>query len=410
MNNASHLNSGNVEWVQGISDFPGLNRIASLATVWRRFRSEECMSKVESFFAGEHEEIICCHDKAVGLKCIIAIHNTQLGPALGGVRMWNYETVDQALEDVLRLSKGMTYKASIAGLNLGGGKAVIMANPKTEKSEALFRSFGTFVESINGRYITAEDVGTDVNDMEYIFMETSNVVGVAETHGGSGDPSPWTAKGVLEGIRACVEYKFGKDDLNGLSVAVQGVGNVGRELVELFLLSGMKVTICDIDRSRCEALSERNDVSVVNSDEIYDVDADIFCPSALGAVLNEKTIPRLKCKIVAGSANNQLANPECGDELYRRKIVYAPDYAINAGGLMNVSIEFEGYDELRANRMIRNIYYVMKTILQHSAKEKLPEYRCADRVAEKRIAEISRLRGRFLGRTRPTFPGRVVRQ
>ena len=323
-------------------------------------------TKIESFFSGEHEEVVFCHDKAVGLKCIIAIHNTQLGPALGGVRMWNYESVDQAIEDALRLSRGMTYKAAVAGLNLGGGKAVIIANPKTDKSEALFRSFGTFIESLNGRYITAEDVGTDVNDMEYIFMETSNVTGVAKTHGGSGDPSPWTAKGVLEGIRAAVECKMQREDLKGLSVAVQGAGHVGQELVELFLRHEMKVYLCDIDRSRLERFSSRPQVTVVSTEEIYETDADIFCPSALGAILNEKTIPKLKCKIIAGSANNQLATPECGDELFRRKIMYAPDYAINAGGLMNVSIEFEGYDELRANRMIRNIYYVMKTILQES--------------------------------------------
>ena len=366
-------------------------------------------SQIETFFTGDHEEVVFFNDKASGLKCLVAIHNTQLGPALGGCRMWNYETSDQALTDVLRLSKGMTYKAAIAGLNLGGGKAVIIANPKTDKSEALFRCFGTFIESLNGRYITAEDVGTDVNDMEYIFMETANVVGVAETHGGSGDPSPWTAKGVMEGIRACVEHKYKKEDVRGLSVAVQGAGHVGQELVELFLMNGMKVFICDIDKSRLTDLANKG-VTVVSTDDIYEVDADIFCPSALGAVLNEKTIPKLKCKIVAGSANNQLANSECGDELFKRKIVYAPDYAINAGGLMNVSIEFEGYDERRANRMIRNIYYVMKTIFQTSAKENLPEYKCADRVAEKRISEISRLRGRYMGHTKPTFSGRVVRR
>lgn len=367
-------------------------------------------SKVDHFFSSDHEEVVICHDKDVGLKCIIAVHNTQLGPALGGARMWNYENGDLALEDALRLSRGMTYKAAVAGLNLGGGKAVIIANPKTDKSEGLFRSFGTFIESLNGRYITAEDVGTDVNDMEYIFMETSNVVGVARTHGGSGDPSPWTAKGVFEGLRACVEAKMGKDDLKGLKVAVQGAGNVGQHLVDLFLGAEMKVFLCDIDKSRLEKYAGKPNVTIVSTEEIYDVDADIFCPSALGAVLNEKTIPRLKCKIVAGSANNQLATPECGDELFRKKILYAPDYAINAGGLMNVSIEFEGYDEQRANRMIRNIYYVMKTILQTSMKDGLPEYRCADRVAEKRIAEISRLRTRYLGQTKPTFPGRVVRR
>jgi len=368
------------------------------------------MSFGQSIFSHDHEQVTFFHDPSTGLKAIIAVHSTQLGPALGGCRMWNYENVDQAIEDALRLSRGMTYKAAIAGLNLGGGKAVIIANPKTDKSEALFRSYGTFVESLNGRYITAEDVGTDVNDMEYIFMETSNVVGVAKTHGGSGDPSPWTAKGVLEGVRACVEAKLGKSSLEGLKVAVQGAGHVGAELVNLFTAQKMHVFLCDIDRSRCEAFSGQSNVTIVSTDEIYDVDSDIFCPSALGAIINEKTIPRLKCKIVAGSANNQLANPEAGNELFKRKILYAPDYAINAGGLMNVSIEFEGYDELRANRMIRNIYYVMRTILTHSIKEGVPEYKCADQVAEKRIREISRLRTRYLGHRKEVFPGRVVRR
>jgi leucine dehydrogenase len=365
---------------------------------------------MDRFFSGEHEEVICFNDPAVGLKAVIAIHSTQLGPALGGCRMWNYDSVDAAIEDALRLSKGMTSKAAVAGLNLGGGKAVIIANPKTDKSEALFRSFGSFIESLNGRYITAEDVGTDVNDMEYIFMETSNVVGVAPTHGGSGDPSPWTARGVVEGVRACVEAKLGKSELKGLSVAVQGAGHVGRELVELFVHAGMRVYVCDIDSARCEALSGLPGVKVVGTDEIYDTDADIFCPSALGAVINEKTIPRLKCKIVAGSANNQLSSPEAGNELFKRKILYAPDYAINAGGLMNVSIELEGYDEPRANRMIRNIYYVMKSILQHSQKEGLPEYQCADRVAEKRRREMGKLRARFLGNGKPGFPHRNARR
>lgn len=364
---------------------------------------------MERFFTGEHEEVVCFNDPSVGLKAIVAIHNTQLGPALGGCRMWNYENADLALEDALRLSKGMSYKAAVAGLNLGGGKAVIIANPKTDKSEALFRSFGSFIESLSGRYITAEDVGTDVNDMEYIFMETSHVVGVTAAHGGSGDPSPWTAKGVLEGLRACVEVKLGKTELKGLSVAVQGAGHVGQHLVELFLANGMRVYVCDIDRARCDAFAQRPGVTVVGTNDIYDTDADIFCPSALGAIINEKTIDKLKCKIVAGSANNQLSTPEIGDELFRRKIMYAPDYAINAGGLMNVSIELDGYDETRANRMIRNIYYAMKSILAESAKEGLPEYRCADRVAEKRLREIGKLRARYLGDGKPGFPHRVRR-
>ena len=370
------------------------------------------MANIETIFQGEHEQVVFFTDPATGLKSIVAIHNSQLGPALGGCRMWNYESPQKALEDVLRLSKGMTYKAAVAGLNLGGGKAVIIGDPKKDKSEALFRSFGSFVDCLGGRYITAEDVGTDVNDMEFIFMETDNVVGVAETHGGSGDPSPWTAKGVVEGLRACVEARYQKSELAGLSVAVQGAGHVGGHLVDFLAAAGMRVFVCDIDKKKCELLAEKHHgkVSVVSTDEIYDLDVNVFCPSALGAVVNEQTIPRLKCDIVAGSANNQLANPECGDELFKRKIMYAPDYAINAGGLMNVSIELGGYDERRANRMIRNIYYCMGAILQHSAQEKLPEYRCADRVAEKRIQEISRIKGRYKGESKPTFHGRVTRR
>jgi len=370
------------------------------------------MATVETIFQGEHEQVVFFTDPVSGLKSIIAIHNTQLGPALGGCRMWNYESPEKALEDVLRLSKGMTYKAAIAGLNLGGGKAVILGDPNQNKSESLFRSFGSFVDCLGGRYITAEDVGTSESDMEHIFMETDYVVGVAEIHGGSGDPSPWTAKGVVEGLKACVEYRLGKKDLKGLSVAVQGAGHVGAHLVDLFVQGGMRVFVCDIDKKRCDSLAEKfpGKVSVVSTEEIYDLDVDIFCPSALGAILNEKTIPRLKCQIVAGSANNQLANPQCGDELFKRKILYAPDYAINAGGLMNVSIELGGYDERRANRMIRNIYTCMGAILQHSALEKLPEYRCADRVAERRIQEISRIKGRYKSETKPAFHGRVVRR
>jgi leucine dehydrogenase len=357
------------------------------------------MSKISGFFSGEHEEVILFQDPVLDLKCIVAIHSTQLGPALGGVRMWNYDNADLALEDALRLSKSMTYKAAVAGLNLGGGTAVIMANPRTDKTEARFRCFGSFVESLNGRYITAEDVGTDVNDMEYIFMETSQVVGVAQTHGGSGDPTPWTARGVLEGLRACVEAKLGRSEFEGLSVAVQGAGHVGSELAEQFLDHGMHVYLCDIDPARCEPFRDRSSVTIVKPEEIYDVPVDIFSPCALGAVLNEKTIPRLRCKIVAGGANNQLASAESGDELHGRGILYAPDYAINSGGLMVVSMELSGYDERRASRMMRNIYYVMKNILSHASTESMPEYRCADRVAEKRISEISRLKGRYLART-----------
>lgn len=359
-----------------------------------------------NIFTHDHEQVVFFNDPEVSLKAIVAIHSTTLGPAIGGLRMWNYDTTESALEDVLRLSKAMTYKAAVAGLNCGGGKAVIIGNPKKDKSEALFRSFGAWLESLNGRYITAEDVGTDVNDMEYIYMETRNVVGVAKIHGGSGDPSPWTAKGVLSGLQACVEKKLKKESLKGLSVAIQGAGNVGRHLVELCLNAGMKVFVADIDSSKCLPFRNRENVEIVNIDEIYDLDVDIFSPCALGAILNDKTISKLKCKIVAGSANNQLANLRIGDELFKKGILYAPDYAINAGGLINVSMELQGYNENRVERMIHGIYYTMKKIFEDSEKENLPEYKCADRVAEKRIQEIGRIKCRYVGHFRPRFRGK----
>ena len=359
----------------------------------------QSITPVSKFFEGEHEELILCRDASVGLKAVIAIHNTQLGPALGGLRMWPYKTIDDAIEDALRLSKGMTYKAAIAGLNLGGGKSVIIGDPSRDKSEALFRSFGNFIESLNGRYITAEDVGTDVNDIDYIYMQTKHVVGVAKSHGGSGDPSPWTAKGVFEGILACVEFRFGVSELTGLKIAIQGIGHVGKNMVEIALERGMHVFISDLNLSRCEPYRQHPNVTIVPADQIYEVETDIFCPSALGAVINEKTIPKLRCQIVAGSANNQLANEEAGNELFRRKIVYAPDYVVNVGGLMNVSIELDGYNEQRAKKMISNIYPVIKNILQSSKDQKLPEYQCADRLAEERIARISRLQTRYLGKS-----------
>ena len=362
------------------------------------------MNLFETIHTTEHEQVVFCHNKDAGLKGIIAIHNTTLGPALGGLRMWPYATEQEALEDVLRLSRGMTYKAAVAGLNLGGGKSVLIGDPRKDKSEALFRAFGRFIESLHGRYITAEDVGIDVNDMEYVFQETSNCVGVHQVHGGSGDPSPFTAFGTLQGIRASLSHRFNDEEVGNYSYAVQGVGHVGFELVKLLRAEGAKVFVTDIND---EAVQQAVDLGceAVGLDEIYEVDADVFCPTALGAVVNERTIPRFRFKIVCGAANNQLATEECGDELERRGIVYAPDYAVNAGGLMNVSIEFEGYNRERAKRMMRTIYYNVSKIFQIAQRDGIPSWKAADRMAEERIATIGRLKLPFMGRHH-RFPGR----
>ncbi len=362
------------------------------------------MNLFETIHSTEHEQVVFCHNKDAGLKGIIAIHNTTLGPALGGLRMWPYATEQEAIEDVLRLSRGMTYKAAVAGLNLGGGKSVIIGDPRKDKSEALFRAFGRFIESLNGRYITAEDVGIDVNDMEYVFQETDNCVGVHQVHGGSGDPSPFTAFGTLQGIRASLMHKFNDEEIGSYSYAVQGVGHVGFELVKLLRNEGAKVFVTDINE---EAVQTAVDLGceAVALDEIYDVDADVFCPTALGAIVNEQTIPRFKFKIVCGAANNQLATEECGNELERRRILYAPDYAVNAGGLMNVSIEFEGYNRERAKRMMRTIYYNVSKIFQIAERDGIPSWKAADRMAEERIATIGKLKLPFMGRAH-RFPGR----
>ncbi|GAB4173179.1 MAG: Glu/Leu/Phe/Val dehydrogenase dimerization domain-containing protein [Wenzhouxiangellaceae bacterium] len=362
------------------------------------------MNLFETIETTEHEQVIFCHNKDAGLKGIIAIHNTTLGPALGGLRMWPYATEQEALEDVLRLSRGMTYKAAVAGLNLGGGKSVLIGDPRTDKSEALFRAFGRFVDSLNGRYITAEDVGIDVNDMEYVFQETDNCVGVHQVHGGSGDPSPFTAYGTLQGIKASLQHKFGNEDVGKYSYAVQGVGHVGMELVKLLRAEGAKVFVTDINEEAVRQAVELG-CEAVEPDAIYDVDADVFCPTALGAVVNERTIPRFKFKIVCGAANNQLATDECGNELERRGILYAPDYAVNAGGLMNVSIEFEGYNRERAKRMMRTIYYNVSKIFQIAERDGIPTWKAADRMAEERIATIGKLKLPFMGRPH-RFPGR----
>lgn len=363
------------------------------------------MDLFETIHETEHEQVVFCHNKGAGLKAIIAIHNTTLGPALGGLRMWPYETEQAALNDVLRLSRGMTYKASVSGLNLGGGKSVIIGDPAKDKSEELFRALGRFIDSLNGRYITAEDVGIDVNDMEYVFQETSNVVGVHQVHGGSGDPSPFTAFGTLQGVRASLQKRFADETIGNYSYAVQGLGHVGFELVKLLRAENAKVFVTDINQ---EAVARAVELGCepVGLDDIYTVDADVFCPCALGAIVNEKTIPEFKFKVICGASNNQLADDQAGDELDKRGIVYAPDYAVNAGGLMNVAIELEGYNSERASRMMRTIYYNVGRIFKIAERDNIPSYKAADRMAQERIDAVGKLKLPYMGQSH-RFLGRI---
>lgn len=353
-----------------------------------------------------HEEVVFCHNPCAGLKAIIAIHNTVLGPALGGTRMWPYASEAEAVNDVLRLSRGMTYKAAVSGLNLGGGKAVIIGDPGTDKSEALFRAFGRFVNSLGGRYITAEDVGIDVNDMEYVYKETEFVTGVHQVHGGSGDPSPFTAYGTLQGLMAALNVTYGNEDVGKYRYAVQGVGHVGMEFVKLLRERGAKVFVTDINQAAVQRAVEEFGAEAVKPEEIYDVDAEVYSPTALGGTVNENTLPRLKCKVICGAANNQLATDEIGDELDRRGILYAPDYAVNAGGLMNVSLEIDGYNRERAMRMMRTIYYNLVRIFEIAKRDGIPTYKAADRMAEERISAIGKLKLPHMGNHAPRFLGR----
>jgi len=343
-----------------------------------------------------HEQITFVNNEEADLKAIIAIHDTTLGPALGGCRMYPYETEEAALHDVLRLSRGMSYKAAAAGLNLGGGKAVIIGDPKTVRKEALFRAFGRAVEALGGRYITAEDVGTSVDDMEYIFMETRWVTGLDLSHGGSGDPSPFTAMGVVQGMRAALSWVHGDEHLKGRRIALQGLGHVGFNVLKQAVEEGASVVATDVDPEKIAyAKEEVPALEVVAPDEIYAQEADIFAPCAMGSAVNEKTLAQFKAKIIAGAANNQLENDGTGEELMRRGILYAPDYVINAGGLINVSEELEGYSRERALRLTRGIYYSTVDIFRMAKEEGIPTNKAADRLAEQRITTIRKVRGSF---------------
>jgi leucine dehydrogenase len=358
---------------------------------------KEAATKQDSVFnpmsnAG-HEQVVFCHDHETGLKAIIAIHNTVLGPALGGTRMWKYQNESEALNDVLRLSRGMTFKAAISGLNLGGGKAVIIGDSKKDKSEPLFRRFGKFVNSLNGKYITAEDVGTSTKDMEYVHMETKHVTGLPESMGGGGDPSPVTAYGVYMGMKASAKHLWGNDGLKGRKVVVQGVGHVGENLVSLLTKEGADVSIVDINQEQLKKVSANTGAKVLTDTDFYGMDMDIYAPCALGATLNTENISKLKCSIVAGAANNQLAEETIhGKMLLEKGIIYAPDFLINAGGLINVYSELTGYNRERAIQRTEKIYDFTLEILKNAASENVPTYLAATRMAEKRISDIGKVK------------------
>lgn len=345
-----------------------------------------------------HEQLVLCQDRASGYRGIVAIHSTTLGPALGGTRFWNYASDEEAIVDALRLARGMTYKNAVAGLNLGGGKSVIIGDNKTALREMIFRAHGRFVESLGGRYITAEDVGTSTADMDYVHMETDYVSGLA---GRSGDPSPVTAHGVFRAIQASAKERWGSDDLSNRTVAVQGCGHVGYYLAKELHETGAKLVVTDIDPERAKRAVSEFSARAVLPDEIYAVQADIFAPCALGAIINDRTIPQLRVEIVAGAANNQLLEERHGDELEARNIMYAPDYVANAGGVINVYSELAGWTSARSFRKADEIYYTILKVFEIAKTEKIPTYLAADRLAEQRIHAVG-----SMIRTWPQWPNK----
>ncbi|HEY8088297.1 MAG TPA: amino acid dehydrogenase [Polyangiaceae bacterium] len=344
------------------------------------------MSLFGQLDAYDYGEVHFKLDKATGLRAIVAVHDTRLGPSLGGCRFIHYDTEEAAVIDALRLARGMTYKAALAGLPHGGGKSVILRPTQHFDRVALFRAFGKFIDDLRGHYITAEDSGTGLEDMEVIRSVTKWVTGVDPSHGGSGDPSPFTALGVRRGIEACVEHKLGKASLKGVHVAVQGVGHVGYHLCKELHAAGASITVADVDALKAERAHREFGATVVPLGGIFDVACDVFAPCALGSALNDETIPRLKARIVAGAANNQLAVPRNGDDLHARGILYAPDYAINAGGLVNVAQEVIGYDEKKSREKTLQIKDTITEIVARSEKLKAPTYKVADMLVEERLA------------------------
>jgi leucine dehydrogenase len=342
-----------------------------------------------------HEQLLLSHDPSCGYYGIVAIHDTTLGPALGGTRFWQYGSTEEAITDALRLSRGMTYKSAVAGINLGGGKSVIIGDNRRTDREALFRAHGRFIATLGGRYITAEDIGTSPADMEYIKLETDHVAGLL---GLSGDPSPVTAYGVYVGMKAAAKVRWGSDTLAGKTVAIQGCGKVASHLAIHLRDEGAKLIVTDIDAEKVKRVVAETGARSVAPDTIYDQEADVYAPCALGATVNDETLPRLKVQIIAGGANNQLAEDRHGDELELREILYAPDYVINGGGVINVYGELHRWPVERAQKKAGEIYETLLRIFEIAKQERIPTYRAADRLAEQRIAAVGGLDRMWVGR------------
>ena len=356
------------------------------------------MQLFDTIAAMGHEQLVICNDSSAGYRGIIAVHSTTLGPALGGTRFWQYASDEDAIVDALRLARGMTYKNAVAGLNLGGGKSVIIGNNKTADREMIFRAHGRFVESLGGRYITAEDVGTSTADMDFVHMETKNVSGLA---GRSGDPSPVTAHGVFRAIQASARERWGSDDLSTKTVSVQGAGHVGYYLAKELHAAGAKLVVTDIDVERVKQVVTEFGARSVAPEEIYGVQADIFAPCALGGIVNDATIPQLTCEIVAGAANNVLLEERHGVVLEERGILYAPDYVANAGGVINVYSELAGWSSARAFRKADEIYDTILKVFAIAKQDNVPTYVAADRLAEQRIKAVG-----SMVRTWPQWPNK----
>jgi leucine dehydrogenase len=361
--------------------------------------SNSSMQLFDTIATMGHEQLVVCHDKASGYRGIIAIHDTTLGPALGGTRFWSYASDAEAIVDALRLARGMTYKNAVAGLNLGGGKSVIIGDNRTPNREMIFRAHGRFVDSLGGRYVTAEDVGTSTGDMDFVHMETDYVAGLA---GASGDPSPVTAHGVFRAIQASACYRWGSDSLEGKTIAVQGCGNVGYHLARELHRAGAKLIVADIDAERVKRVANETGARAVSVDDIIGQQADIYAPCALGGGVNDASIPQLRVEIVAGAANNQLLEDRHGDELEAKGILYAPDYVANAGGVINVYSELAGWSRERSLRKADEIYHTVLNVFEIAKQDGIPTYQAADRLAERRIAAV-----RSMVKTWPQWPNKA---
>lgn len=338
----------------------------------------------EMLAAMGHEQVVFCHDEASGYRGIIAIHSTRLGPAVGGTRFWNYATEEEAIIDALRLSRGMTYKCAAAGMPLGGGKAIIIGDNKSVDREKLFRAHGRFVERLGGRYITAEDVGTSPADMELIALETSYVGGLA---GKGGDPSPWTGLGAYRAMQASAKYRWGSDDLGGKRVAIQGCGNVGYNLAKELSAAEARLIVSDVDAAKMKRAVEEFRATPASPENIYSAEADVFAPCAMGGIINDRTLPQLKAEIICGAANNQLLEDRHGDALEERGILYAPDYVVNSGGVLSGGADLFGWSPEKVREKVRAIYDTLLSILEIAKLERVPTYKAADRLAERRLQQ-----------------------